>query len=67
MSSTNKDNQISINPSGGFKHYGLIKDDYVVLRGSVPGVPKRLVKLRQPIRDTHRRVIEPKVIEVMTK
>lgn len=67
MSSTNKDNQILINPSGGFKHYGLIKDDYVVLRGSVPGVPKRLVKLRQPIRDTHRRVIEPKVIEVMTK
>lgn len=67
MSSTNKDNQISINPSGGFKHYGLIKDDYVVLRGSVPGVPKRLVKLRQPIRDTDRRVIEPKVIEVMTK
>jgi large subunit ribosomal protein L3 len=67
MSSTNKDNQISINPRGGFKHYGLIKDDYVVLRGSVPGVPKRLVKLRQPIRDTARRVIEPKVIEVMTK
>jgi large subunit ribosomal protein L3 len=67
MSSTNKDNQISINPSGGFKHYGLIKDDYVVLRGSVPGVPKRIVKLRQPIRDTARRVIEPKVIEVMMK
>jgi large subunit ribosomal protein L3 len=67
MSSTNKDNQISINPSGGFKHYGLIKDDYIVLRGSVPGVPKRIVKLRQPIRDTARRVIEPKVIEVMTK
>jgi large subunit ribosomal protein L3 len=67
MSSTNKDNQISINPSGGFKHYGLIKDDYVVLRGSVPGVPKRLIKLRQPIRETARRVIEPKVIEVMTK
>jgi large subunit ribosomal protein L3 len=67
MSSANKDNQVSINPSGGFKHYGLIKQDYVVLRGSVPGVPKRLIKLRQPIRNTHRRVIEPKVIEVMTK
>lgn len=66
MSSTNKNNQILINPSGGFKHYGVIKEDYVVLRGSVPGVPKRLVKLRQPIRDTDRRLIEPKVIEVMT-
>jgi large subunit ribosomal protein L3 len=67
MSSGNNDNQLSISPSGGFKHFGLIKEDYVVLRGSVPGVPKRLVKLRQPIRDTHRRVIEPKVIEVITK
>jgi large subunit ribosomal protein L3 len=67
MSSASNDSQLSINPSGGFKHYGLINEDYVVLRGSVPGVPKRLVKLRQPIRDNHRRVIEPKVIEVMTK
>jgi large subunit ribosomal protein L3 len=67
MASASNDSQLSINPSGGFKHYGLINEDYVVLRGSVPGVPKRLVKLRQPIRDNHRRVIEPKVIEVMTK
>jgi large subunit ribosomal protein L3 len=37
------------------------------LRGSVPGVPRRLVKLRQPMRDTNRKVIEPKVIEVMSR
>jgi large subunit ribosomal protein L3 len=67
MSTVGNDNQISINPSGGFKHFGLIKEDYIVLRGSVPGVPRRLVKLRQPMRDTNRKVIEPKVIEVMSR
>lgn len=66
MSSAGKDDQTSINPSGGFKHFGLIRDDYVVLRGSVPGVPKRIVKLRQPMRETKRKVIEPKVVEVMS-
>jgi large subunit ribosomal protein L3 len=67
MSTVGNDNQISINPSGGFKHFGLIKEDYIVLRGSVPGVPRRLVKLRHPMRDTNRKVIEPKVIEVMSR
>ena len=67
MSTVGNDNQISINPSGGFKHFGLIKEDYIVLRGSVPGVPRRLVKLRQPMRETNRKVIEPKVIEVMSR
>jgi large subunit ribosomal protein L3 len=66
-SAAGKDNQISINPSGGFKHFGLITDDYIVLRGSVPGVPKRLVKLRQPVRNTNRKIIEPKVVEVMVR
>src|SRR5919107_2227766 len=66
MSSAGKDDQTSINPSGGFKHFGLIRDDYVVLRGSVPGVPKRIVKLRQPMRETKRKVTEPKVIQVMS-
>jgi large subunit ribosomal protein L3 len=67
MSSAGKDTNISINPRGGFKHYGLVKEDYIVLRGSVPGVPKRLVKLRQPIRNTNRKLVEPKVIEVMVR
>jgi large subunit ribosomal protein L3 len=45
MSSTDKDSQSTINPSGGFKHFGMVKGDYIVVRGSVPGVPKRLVKM----------------------
>ncbi|HKX97487.1 MAG TPA: 50S ribosomal protein L3 [Candidatus Nitrosocosmicus sp.] len=59
--------KLSINPSGGFKHFGLVTTDYIVVRGSIPGVPKRLVKMRQPIRNTTKKVIEPKVIEVIAK
>jgi len=59
--------KLFINPPGGFKHFGLVTTDYIVVRGSIPGVPKRLVKMRQPIRNTTKKVIEPKVIEVIAK
>jgi len=39
-----------INPSSGFKHYGVVRSTYLIVEGSVPGPPKRLVKLRYPIR-----------------
>ncbi len=39
-----------ITPKGGFIRYGLIKSDYVILLGSVPGPKKRLIKLRKPMR-----------------
>lgn len=67
ISNTDKDAQNSINPSGGFKHFGLVKGDYIVVRGSVPGVPKRLVKMRHPIRSASKKVLEPKVLEVVVK
>ncbi|MGC9310769.1 MAG: 50S ribosomal protein L3, partial [Candidatus Aenigmatarchaeota archaeon] len=37
-----------INPAAGFKDYGLVKGDYVLVEGSVPGARKRLVVLRKP-------------------
>jgi large subunit ribosomal protein L3 len=67
MSNTEKDGQNSINPSGGFKHFGLIKGDYIIVRGSIPGVPKRLVKMRHPIRNVSKKVLEPKVLEVIVE
>ena len=39
-----------VNLKGGFKHYGLIRNKYVLLEGSVPGAIKRLVFLRRAIR-----------------
>jgi large subunit ribosomal protein L3 len=39
-----------INPSCGFPHYGFVRSDFVVVKGSVPGPVKRLVKLRLAVR-----------------
>ena len=56
-----------INPSGGFKHFGVVNGDYLVVKGSLPGVPKRLIKLRQPMRNFQRKILEPKVLEVVVE
>jgi large subunit ribosomal protein L3 len=39
-----------ITPSGGFLHYGNVKNGYILIHGSVPGCAKRLVRLRDPAR-----------------
>ena len=41
-----------INPDGGFLRYGNVKNDYIVLKGSIPGPKKRLITLTKPIRGT---------------
>ena len=43
-------NPSEINPKGGFNHYGLIKNDYVLLKGSVPGAIKRPIEITEPVR-----------------
>ncbi len=40
------------NPRGGFLNYGLVKGDYILLSGSVPGPKKRLIMLRKGIRSS---------------
>jgi len=45
-------NDPKVNPSGGFPHYGVIKTDYVVVKGSIPGTQKRFVFLRKALRNT---------------
>lgn len=39
-----------INPKAGFLHYGLIKNQYLLIKGSIPGPAKRTIVLREPIR-----------------
>ncbi len=39
-----------INVKGGFTNYGLIRTEYVLLHGSIPGAAKRLIKFRDPAR-----------------
>lgn len=67
ISSAQKNAPDPINPSGGFKHFGVVNGDYLVVKGSLPGVPKRLIKLRQPMRNFQRKILEPKVLEVVVE
>lgn len=64
MSNTDK-NEFKINPSGGFKHYGVVNGDFVVLKGSVPGTYRRLVKLRAQMRDIPTKVLKPNILEIV--
>ncbi len=40
-----------IKMKGGFINYGNVKNDFIILEGSIPGVSKRLVRLRKAIRN----------------
>lgn len=51
----------NINPVGGFAHFGLIKDDFVMIKGAVPGVKRRVITLRKSLFVQTRRVATEKV------
>lgn len=53
-----------INPSSGFPNYGFIRGDFVLLKGSIPGPAKRLVKMRLAVRAGAAK--EPQVTYVST-
>jgi len=54
-----------INPSGGYKHFGLVKGDYIILKGSVPGTYRRLIKLRSQIRNVPSKIVKPNILEIV--
>lgn len=44
---------------GGFPHYGIVKNDFLLLKGSVPGTKKRVITLRKSLMaHTSRRDLE---------
>jgi large subunit ribosomal protein L3 len=43
-------NGADVTPKGGFLHYGVVRNDYIVIHGTVPGICKRVVRLREPVR-----------------
>ena len=59
------DDKLKINPDGGFKHFGLVKGDFIILKGSVPGAYRRLIKLRSQIRNVPDKVNKPNILEVV--
>jgi large subunit ribosomal protein L3 len=64
MSSTDSKN-FKINPDGGYKHFGFVKGDYVILKGSVPGTYRRLIKLRSQIRNIPSKINKPNILEIV--
>ncbi|MFQ5910384.1 MAG: 50S ribosomal protein L3 [Thermoplasmata archaeon] len=47
-----------VTPKGGFLSYGVLRNGYVLLHGSIPGPTKRLVRFRNAIRPTFEPVDE---------
>jgi len=64
ISNTEK-NEFVINPTGGFKHFGNVNGDFIIVKGSVPGTYRRLIKLRKQIRNEPKKVLKPNILEVV--
>ena len=39
-----------ISPNGGFLHYGALKNSYMLIKGSIAGHQKRLIRFTEPMR-----------------
>ena len=48
-----------ITPKGDFLRYGKLKNEYLVIMGSVPGPRKRVIRFRFPIRASKKLLLEP--------
>ncbi len=55
----------SITPKDGFLNFGILRNDYLVLEGSVPGRAKRLVRIRKALRPS-KKAIAPKITYIST-
>ncbi len=44
------DDASEITPAGGFLHYGVLRNPYVLIKGSIPGPVKRLIRIRPAMR-----------------
>ncbi|MEK6835595.1 MAG: 50S ribosomal protein L3 [Nanoarchaeota archaeon] len=56
-------NPEEVNPKSGFNGYGLVKNDYLLIKGSIPGPSKRLIVMTYPLRDKKPLQMEVKYIK----
>ncbi len=61
MGDLTQENALDITPKGGFNNYGILRSQYVVLSGSIPGPTKRFVFMRHPIRPKYDELPEPEI------
>jgi large subunit ribosomal protein L3 len=59
------ENGEEVTPKAGFKRYGVIKSNYIVVEGSIPGSKKRLVLLRPAIRPSKVKFLIPEIREIV--
>jgi len=56
---------------GGFPHYGIVRNDFLMVKGSCPGVKKRAVTLRKSLmpvtKKAHLEKINLKFIDTSSK
>lgn len=48
-------------PKGGFVNYGIIKNDFIILKGSTAGPKKRLIRMRKAMRKRDAPIIAPNI------
>jgi large subunit ribosomal protein L3 len=51
-----------ITPEGGFPGYGIVRNQYILIKGSLPGPIKRLVRVRHAMRPGMNNVKAPELI-----
>jgi large subunit ribosomal protein L3 len=56
-----------VSPTGGFNRYGVVKSDYIIIKGSVQGTPKRLIRMRKAIRETIYPKTAPQITYINTE
>ncbi len=54
-----------VTPKSGFTRYGVVKGNYILLEGSVPGEKKRLILLRPAIRPSRLKFYLPEIKEIV--
>ncbi|HIH86925.1 MAG TPA: 50S ribosomal protein L3 [Methanosarcinales archaeon] len=55
------ENGTDVTPKSGFLNYGEVSGNYLLLKGSVPGPKKRLIRLRPAIRGDKQPTVAPQV------
>lgn len=51
-----------INPMGGFPHYGIIKSDFIMIKGCVMGPKKRCLTLRKSLQNRKKRIVGENIV-----
>ena len=56
-----------ITPNGGFLNYGVVRNPYILLHGSIPGPTKRLIRLRDASRGGYVKLEKPPELTYVSK